>query len=138
MRSQGADESLIKRGETRMDGMRRTVLKLAAGAAGWAAFGAWSLHAQDPSQTDNPAAPRPAAGRDTEPHSEMDAKRIKAVLEQNQKDIKKNIEKLFQLVSELKEEVSKTDAMTTLSLAMVRKTEEIEKLARQIRDKAKG
>src|SRR5579871_4732315 len=119
MRLQGADESSIERGETRMDGMRRTVLKLAAGAAGWAAFGAWSLHAQDPSQTDNPAAPRPAPGRDTEPHSEMDAKRIKAVLEQNQKDIK-------------------TDATTTLSLAMVRKAEEIEKLARQIRDKAKG
>jgi hypothetical protein len=34
--------------------------------------------------------------------------------------------------------VEKTDATTVLSLAMVRKTEEIEKLARQIRDRAKG
>ncbi len=62
----------------------------------------------------------------------------KAMLEQNQKDIKKNVEKLYQLASELKEQVEKTDSATVLSLALLRKTEEIEKLARQIRDRAKG
>ena len=62
----------------------------------------------------------------------------KAILEQRQKDIKKDIEKLFDLATQLKAEVEKTDATTTLSLAMVRRAEEIEKLARQIKDNAKG
>ena len=117
-----------------MDGTRRTALKLVVGAAGLAALGALSLRAQDPSER-NPS--RTASG-EKNPDGAIDPKRVKGVLEQNQKDIKKNIEKLFQLASELKEEVEKTDATTTLSLAMVRKTEEIEKLAHQIREKAKG
>jgi hypothetical protein len=62
----------------------------------------------------------------------------KALLEQRQKDIKKNIEKLFDLATQLKAEVEKTDATTTLSLAMVRRAEEIEKLARSIKDNARG
>jgi hypothetical protein len=62
----------------------------------------------------------------------------KALLEQHQKDIKKDIEKLYTLASELKTEVEKTDATAILSLAMVKKAEEIEKLARQIKDHARG
>jgi hypothetical protein len=62
----------------------------------------------------------------------------KALLEQRQKDIKKDIEKLFDLATQLKTEVEKTDATTTLSLAMVKRAEEIEKLARQIKDNARG
>ena len=62
----------------------------------------------------------------------------KALLEQRQKDIKKDIEKLFDLATQLKAEVEKTDATTTLSLPMVRRAEEIEKLARSIKDNAKG
>jgi hypothetical protein len=118
-----------------MDGRRRKALKVALGATGLAAFGALSLGAQDPSER-NPA--RTTASGEKNPDSAIDPKHVKGVLEQNQKDIKKNIEKLFQLASELKEEVEKTDATTTLSLAMVRKTEEIEKLAHQIREKTKG
>ena len=94
-------------------------------------FGAWLAHAQDASQ-------RNPAGADPKADPEMESKRTKALLEQNQKDIKKNIEKLFQLASELKEEVEKTDATTVLSMAMVRKAEDIEKLARQIKERAKG
>ncbi len=62
----------------------------------------------------------------------------KALLEQRQKDIKKDIEKLFDLATQLKTEVEKTDATTTLSLVMVHRAEEIEKLARQIKDNARG
>jgi hypothetical protein len=118
-----------------MDGARREALKLVVGAAGLATFGAWDLRAQDQSER-NPS--RTTASGEATPDSGMDPKRTKAALEQNQKDIKKNIERLFQLASELKEEAEKTDATTTLSLAMVRKTEEIEKLAHQIREKTKG
>ena len=62
----------------------------------------------------------------------------KAVLEANQKDIKKSIERLFQLASELKAEVEKTDSVHVLSVAMLKKAEEIEKLAKGIRSRAIG
>ena len=62
----------------------------------------------------------------------------KVILEANDKDIKKSVEKLFQLATELKNEVEKTDSVTVLSLAMVRKAEEIERLAKEIKSRAKG
>jgi hypothetical protein len=82
------------------------------------------LPRRDPGDRDDLATPPPGAK--------------KAVLEQNQKDIKKDVEKLYELASELKTEVEKTDATAVLSLAMVKKAEEIEKLAKQIKDHAKG
>jgi hypothetical protein len=62
----------------------------------------------------------------------------KLILEANQKDIKKDVEHLYDLASELKAEVEKTDSVQVLSLTMLRKTEEIEKLAKGIRSRAKG
>jgi nucleotide-binding universal stress UspA family protein len=62
----------------------------------------------------------------------------KLILEANQKEIKKNVEKLYDLAAELKAEVEKTDSVRVLSLAMLKKTEEIEKLAREIKSRAKG
>jgi hypothetical protein len=62
----------------------------------------------------------------------------KAVLEENDKDIKKKIEKLYALAGDLKAEVEKTDSAKILSLAMVKKAEEIEKLARDIKTRARG
>ena len=62
----------------------------------------------------------------------------KLVLEANQKEIKKNVEKLYDLASELKAEVEKTDSVLVLSLVLLRKTEEIERLAKEIRSRAKG
>ena len=60
------------------------------------------------------------------------------LLEANQKEIKKSVERLYDLASELKAEVEKTDSVRVLSVAMLRKTDEIEKLAREIRSRAKG
>jgi hypothetical protein len=62
----------------------------------------------------------------------------KTMLEDRQKNIKKDVEKLYNLASQLKAEVEKTDSTTVLSLAMLKKAEEIEKLAKQIKDHAKG
>lgn len=62
----------------------------------------------------------------------------KRMLEENEKDIKKKVEKLYQLAAELKAEVDKTDSSKVLSLTMLKKTEEIEKLARDIRNRSKG
>jgi hypothetical protein len=88
-------------------------------------------------ETQTPGAPRRERS-DTFDPSLPSAATKKALLEQRQKDIKKDIEKLFDLATQLKAEVEKTDATTTLSLAMVKRAEEIEKLARQIKDNARG
>jgi hypothetical protein len=62
----------------------------------------------------------------------------KAVLQANEKSIKKDVERLYALASELKVEVEKTDNVQVLSIAMLKKTEDIEKLAKEIRSRAKG
>jgi hypothetical protein len=88
------------------------------------------------SQT-RPQPPSPT-GEDESPNAPGTPSANKAMLEQRQKDIKKEIEKLFDLASKLKAEVEKTDATSVLSLAIVKKAEEIEHLAKQIKDNAKG
>jgi len=62
----------------------------------------------------------------------------KKILEENQKNIRKNIEKLYKLAGELKAEVDKTDAVQVLSMGMLKKAEEIERLAKEIRSHAIG
>ena len=62
----------------------------------------------------------------------------KLVLKENQKQIQDDVKQLFQLATELKQQVSKTDSAEVLSLDLVRKAEEIEKLARQIKNLARA
>lgn len=62
----------------------------------------------------------------------------KLALEENEKDIKKKIQKLFRLATELKDEVEKTDSINVLSVAMLKKADEIERLAKEIRTRARG
>jgi hypothetical protein len=62
----------------------------------------------------------------------------KKIQEHNQKTILEDIQKLYRLAGELKEEVEKTDSRNTLSLAMVQKAKEVEKLAKQIANLAVG
>jgi hypothetical protein len=62
----------------------------------------------------------------------------KKIQEQNQKTIVQDIQKLYKLAGELKDEVEKTDSTTTLSLPMIQKAKEVEKLAKQIASLAVG
>jgi hypothetical protein len=62
----------------------------------------------------------------------------KQMLEGNDKDIHKKVERLYQLATELKAEVDKTDSSKVLSMNLVKKAEEIEKLARDIKNRSKG
>ena len=62
----------------------------------------------------------------------------KKILEENDKDMKKKVERLYQLASELKEQVSKTDSSKVFSLDLMKKAEEIERLARDIKNRSKG
>ena len=62
----------------------------------------------------------------------------KKILEDNDKDMKKKVERLYELASELKDQVDKTDSSKVLSLNLMKKAEEIEKLAREIKNRSKG
>jgi hypothetical protein len=114
---------------------RRMLLAAVCGSAVVFLARSRALFAQNPVPT--PPLPR-RNPEDRDDSTVPPAAARKAVLEQNQKDIKKDVERLFDLASELKTEVEKTDATVVLSLALVKKAEEIEKLARQIKDHAKG
>jgi hypothetical protein len=60
------------------------------------------------------------------------------MLESNDKDKKKKVEQLYKLASELKEQVEKTDSSKVLNLDLVKKAEEIEKLAHDIKTRSRG
>ena len=62
----------------------------------------------------------------------------KPVKKQNQEELKSNVAKLSEMVADLKSQVDKLDSNSTLSLPIVKKAQEIEKLAKQIKDLAKG
>ena len=78
------------------------------------------------------------AGQEATPENPLAPSAEKRMLEENQKDIKKKVDKLYDLASELKAEVDKTDSSKVLSLNLVRKAEEIEKLARDIKNRSKS
>ena len=88
-----------------------------------------------------PPPPKPAeipnpAEIHSNPQAAAAAKRAR--LQQNEKEFRDGVERLYQLTSELREEVQKTPTTDVLSMRMVKKTEEIEKLAKTLKAKAKG
>src|SRR5258707_15690359 len=116
-----------------MDHQKRVFLGAVARAAVAAsgvlfARGAFARHMGrrpgPPEQPDPMNQPRP-----------FDSKKIQ---ERNQKTIVQDIQKLYKLAGELKDEVEKTDSTTTLSLPMIQKAKEVEKLAKQIASLAVG
>jgi hypothetical protein len=58
----------------------------------------------------------------------------KVQLKEEQKELRHDVERLLQMVKDFKEESDKTPETDILSLSLVKKAEDIEKLARQIRD----
>ena len=70
---------------------------------------------------------------------EAQQKRVveKVANEKRQQDLKKDTDKLLQLATELKQYVDKTNEHT-LSVDVIKKAEEIEKLAHNVKEKMKG
>jgi hypothetical protein len=62
----------------------------------------------------------------------------KARLKEDQKALRHDVERLLELVKDLKDESDKTPETDVLSLSLVKKAEDIEKLARQIRDRIRS
>ena len=67
---------------------------------------------------------------------EMRERMVREANTKRQQDIRDDTEKLFQLASELKTAVDKSNEHV-LSLDVVRKAEEVEKLAKKVREKMK-
>jgi hypothetical protein len=87
----------------------------------------------------NPTSPRPQIpGQAPVVESPNAPSPEKRALDENERDIKKKVEKLYELAAELKAEVDKTDSSKVLSLNLLKKAEEIEKLAREIKNRSKG
>ena len=76
-------------------------------------------------------------GREDEPRIQMEKDMAKKANQARQADLKRDTEKLLKLATELKESVDKTNE-STLSVDVVKKAEEIEKLAHSVKDKMKG
>jgi hypothetical protein len=83
-----------------------------------------------PAQTPNPAEIH------SDPAAAAAAKRARLL--QNEKEFREGVERLYQLTSDLRDELQKTMTTDVLSVRMVKKTEEIEKLAKLLKNKAKG
>jgi len=62
----------------------------------------------------------------------------KEQLKENQKNLRSDVDRLLQCAQELKDEVDKTEQTNVLSLSLVHKAEEVEKLARQIKSLARA
>ncbi len=81
--------------------------------------------------------PRPPLGPGI-PKDDLPVIDSKRLLKQNQKQIQEDARRLFKLAEELKDQVGETDSAAVLSLPIVHKAEEIEKLAKQIKNLARG
>ena len=60
------------------------------------------------------------------------------MLEANQKGIKKDLARLSEIVAQLEKHFEDNSTKDVLSIDVIRKTEEIEKLAKHIRSLARG
>ena len=72
-----------------------------------------------------------------EGRSKLEKEMAKKAAQDRQADLKRDTEKLLKLATELKEYVDKTNE-NVLSVNVLRKAEQIEKLAHSVKDKMKG
>ncbi|MGA8152642.1 MAG: hypothetical protein WB952_16950 [Terriglobales bacterium] len=81
----------------------------------------------------SPQAPSP----EQETQDRIQKEMAKKANQERQAQLKRDTERLFKLATELKQSVDKSNE-NMLSVDVVRKAEEIEKLARSVKDKMKG
>jgi hypothetical protein len=83
----------------------------------------------------NPAGP--PASSDEPGRERMEKEMAKRANQERQAQLKRDADRLFKLATELKTSVDKSSE-NTLSLDVVKKAEEIEKLAHSVKEKMKG
>lgn len=79
----------------------------------------------------------PSQQPEDDARSKMERDMAKKANQERQVALKKDTDKLLKLATELKEYVDKTNE-NMLSMDVIKKAEEIEKLAHSVRDKMKG
>jgi hypothetical protein len=80
----------------------------------------------------NPAYPQGMNGPGPTPPDQ------KTIDKQNQVQIRADVDRMYAMVSEMKQELGVTNTTTVLSVNFVKKAHEIEKLAKQVKELAKG
>jgi hypothetical protein len=93
----------------------------------------WGLPQETTSQF--PGLPRQQA--DDEQHRRLEREQAKKLNEQRHENLKRDTDKLVKLSNELKQYVDKSNE-NMLSLDVIKKAEEIEKLAHSVKEKMKG
>ncbi len=98
-----------------------------------------AAQAADSSQVPDASASGSQRSKDIESPWALEQRRelVKKQNEQRQQEIKKDTDKLLELATELKQYVDKTNE-DIISLDVIKKAEQIEKLAKSVKDKMKG
>jgi hypothetical protein len=87
----------------------------------------------------SPPAPADPNAQDTDAPKGVDPQTAKRVMAaKNEKEFREGVEKLYEMATELRDELAQAPKMNVLSVRMYKKTEEIEKLAKLLKSKAKG
>ena len=95
-------------------------------------------------QKKNPPFPTPPQPAEGQTPAEMEAAKPnpqsakRAALQQNEKEFRAGVDRLYAMAGELKQELDKTPTTEVFSVRMYKRTEEIEKVAKLLKGKAKG
>ena len=100
------------------------------------AIEAWQRATPQPRPSPNAPSELNALDRLNGPPATVDNGK-QSVDQQNQLEIRLQVQRLYAMATELKDEVDNTNSNTVLNLAVLKRAQEIEKLAKQIRDRAK-
>ena len=124
------------------DSRSRLTIAAAVLAAALATLALFSK-AQAPHPSPSPPQPRPSPNTPNPNYPpgldgpEMKGPDRKAIDRQNQAELKDEVEKLYALVFVLREQMKMTDSTSTMSVTIIKQAQQIEKLAKEIKDRAK-
>ncbi len=126
-----------------MGATRRTFLVTLAAAASYSAAASGTAFAQaGPKKTPFPTPP-PSAEQENPAEQQRTAatdpdRAKKLAMQQNEKAFRADVAKLYALASTLKEDVERLATTQVFSVQMYKRTEEIERVAKDLKAKAKG
>ena len=89
-------------------------------------------------QDDPPPQFPPPFPRPEPPESPRNKKRDRVMLKANREAVNKDVTRMSELVDALQKQLKESDTTDILSIDVIRKSEEIEKLARHVRDLVRG
>lgn len=94
----------------------------------------WSAQQAQP----GPGSPFPKTPEQPPPEVTRNPRRDQIILKANREAISKDVARMSDLVEDLQKEFKQNDTTEILSLEVLRKAEEIEKLAKHVRDLVRG